>query len=65
MGCKVVDTDEMTSDTVSSTPWDRILFIGADGAISEGFSESSLTAYLGEKLGDLSDFSNWTDLFDR
>lgn len=38
--------------------WGVILLMGAGGAISKGFSESSLTAYLGEELGDLSDFSS-------
>lgn len=34
-----------------------ILLMGA-GAISKGFAESSLAAYLGEELGELSDFSS-------
>ena len=55
-GCTVVDAEEMNSDTVPSTTWDRILFIGADGAISTCFNESSLTTYLGEELVYLSDF---------
>ena len=41
------------------TEWRVTLLIGAEGVISTGFSESSLTAYLNEKLGDSSDFSSF------
>ena len=39
---QVVDPEELNPDTVTSTTWDCILFIGANGAISTYSSESSL-----------------------